>query len=120
MGSKKYWNIFVSKSCYELISEYIRIQKVDTNEYPNIFVSKKLTRTNIRIYSYPKNDTNKHPNKYLDQISNIQIYSSHSDSDSKTISIIVFATTSFRVASWKWVKSIAFQKLVGNRFWLEH
>ena len=34
-------NIFVSKSCYERISEYIRIQKVDTNEYPNIFVSKK-------------------------------------------------------------------------------
>ena len=54
IGTNKYSNIFVSKSCYERISEYIRIPKVDTNEYPNIFVSKKLTQTNIRIYSYPK------------------------------------------------------------------
>ena len=34
-------NIFVSKSCYERISEYIRIPKIDTNEYPNIFLFKK-------------------------------------------------------------------------------
>ena len=82
IGTNKYLNIFVSKSCYERISEYIRIQKVDTNEYPNIFVSKKLTRMNIRIYSYPKNDTNEYPNKYSDKkYSNIQIYSSHSGLD---------------------------------------
>ena len=36
-----------SKSCNERISEYICIQKVDTNEYPNIFISKKLYE---RIY----------------------------------------------------------------------
>ena len=39
--TNEYLNIFVSKSCYERISEYICIPKVDTNEYPNIFVSKK-------------------------------------------------------------------------------
>ena len=61
MGSNKYLNIFVSKSCYERISEYIRIQKVDTNEYRNIFVS--------------KNDANEYPNKYSDQkYSNIRIF----------------------------------------------
>ena len=32
MGSNKYLNIFVSKSCYERISEYIRIQKVSQNK----------------------------------------------------------------------------------------
>ena len=75
MGSNKYSNIFVSKSCYERISEYICIQQVDTNEYRNIFISKKLTRMNIRIYSYPKNDTNKYPNEYSDQkYSNIWIF----------------------------------------------
>ena len=49
MGSNKYLNIFVSKSCYERISEYICIQKVDTNEYPNIFVSKTWYK---RIFEY--------------------------------------------------------------------
>ena len=52
---------------YERISEYIHIEKNNTNEYPNIFVSKKqyeriseyirikkMIRTNIRIYSYKK------------------------------------------------------------------
>ena len=73
---------------YERISEYIRIEKNNTNEYPNIFVSKKqyeriseyirikkMIRTNIRIYSYKKNDTNmirtNIPNR---KYSNIQIY----------------------------------------------
>ena len=54
IDTNEYPNIFVSKYCYERISENIRIQKVDTNEYPNIFVSKKLTRMNIRIYLYQK------------------------------------------------------------------
>ena len=75
IDTNKYPNIFVSKSCYEWISEYIRIEKVDTNEYPNIFISRKLTRTNVRIYSYPKNDTNEYPNRYLDhKYLNIRIF----------------------------------------------
>ena len=32
IDTNEYPNIFVSKYCYERISEYIRIQKVDTNE----------------------------------------------------------------------------------------
>ena len=63
MGSNKYSNIFVSKSCYKGISEYIRIQKVDTNEYPNIFVSK-------------------YPNRYsAKEYLNIRLYLSHSDAN---------------------------------------
>ena len=46
-------NIFVSKSCYERISEYIHIQKVDTNEYPNKYSDKKYL--NIRICSCIRN-----------------------------------------------------------------
>ena len=32
------------------ISEYIRTNKLDTNECPNIFVKEKLIQTNVRIY----------------------------------------------------------------------
>ena len=32
------------------MSEYIRTNKLDTNECPNIFVKEKLIRTNVRIY----------------------------------------------------------------------
>ena len=83
MGSNKYSNIFISKSCYEGISEYICIQKVDTNEYPNIFVSKKWYE---RISEYIFGSK-------IFEYSNIRIYSSHSGaelfSDSAAVSIII-------------------------------
>ena len=38
VDTNEYPNIFLSKSWYEQISEYIRIQNFDTNDYWNIFV----------------------------------------------------------------------------------
>ena len=52
--TNEYLNIFESKSCYEQISEYIRIQKKirtnDTNEYPNKYSDQKYS--NIRIFEF--------------------------------------------------------------------
>ena len=70
LGEYKKW-----EKQYERISEYIRIEKNNTNKYPNIFVSKNWYERISKYIRMKKNDTNiirtNIPNR---KYSNIQIY----------------------------------------------
>ena len=52
VDKNEYPNIFLSKSWYEQISEYIRIQNFDTNDYWNNFFFK--FNTNNKYLNVPR------------------------------------------------------------------